>query len=153
MISRVTRLIGTVVLTIVIAITLAACGAESVEVPGETVVVEKEVIKEVQVPGETVVVEKVVTEIVEVPGETVTVEVVKEVQVPGETVAPVEKEVVDRQPVRLMRCRCPATPEVGGVHEVSGRVRWAAAVHNLDVCRAIHHHREESTTARRRYIP
>ena len=93
MISRVKRLIGTVVLTIVIAITLAACGAESVEVPGETVVVEKEVIKEVQVPGETVVVEKVVTEIVEVPGETVTVEVVKEVQVPGETVV-VEKEVV-----------------------------------------------------------
>ena len=93
MISRVIRTIGPVVLTIVIAITLAACGAESVEVPGETVVVEKVVIKEVQVPGETVVVEKVVTEIVEVPGETVTVEVVKEVQVPGETVV-VEKEVV-----------------------------------------------------------
>ena len=94
MISRVTRMIGPVVLTIVIAITLAACGAESVEVPGETVVVEKEVIKEVQdCPVTTVVVEKVVTEIVEVPGETVTVEVVKEVQVPGETVV-VEKEVV-----------------------------------------------------------
>ncbi len=47
----------------------------------------------VEVPGETVVVEKVVTETVEVPGETVTVEVVKEVEVPGETVV-VEKEVV-----------------------------------------------------------
>ena len=62
----------------------AACGGETVEVPGETVVVEKEVIKEVQVPGETVVVEKEVVKTVEVPGETVVVEkeVVKEV--PGE---------------------------------------------------------------------
>ncbi len=86
----------------------AACSSETIEVPGETVVVEKEVIKtvevpgetviqevvkEVQVPGETVVVEKVVTETVEVPGETVVVkeEVVKTVEVPGETVV---KEVV-----------------------------------------------------------
>ena len=71
----------------------AACGSETIEVPGETVVVEKEVIKEVQVPGETVVVEKVVTETIEVPGETITKEVVKTVEVPGETVV-VEKEVV-----------------------------------------------------------
>ena len=71
----------------------AACSSETIEVPGETVVVEKEVIKEVMVPGETVVVEKIVTETVEVPGETVTVEVVKTVEVPGETVV-VEKEVV-----------------------------------------------------------
>ena len=70
----------------------AACGSETIEVPGETVVVKEEVVKEVMVPGETVVVEKVVTETVEVPGETVTVEVVKEVQVPGETVV-VEKVV------------------------------------------------------------
>ena len=88
-----------------------ACAGETVEVPGETVVVEKEVIKtvevpgetvvkevvkEVQVPGETVVVEKVVTETVEVPGETVVVEkeVVKTVEVPGETVTvEVVKEV------------------------------------------------------------
>ena len=59
----------------------AACSSETVEVPGETVVVEKVVTETVQVPGETVVVEKVVTETVEVPGETVTVEVVKEVVV------------------------------------------------------------------------
>ena len=90
----------------------AACSAETVEVPGETVVVEKEVVrtvevpgetvtvevvKEVQVPGETVVVEKVVTETVEVPGETVVVkeEVVKTVEVPGETVTvEVVKEVM-----------------------------------------------------------
>ena len=75
----------------------AACGTDTktIEVPGETVVVEKEVIKEVEVPGETVVVEKEVIKEVEVPGETVVVEkeVVKEVQVPGETVV-VEKEVV-----------------------------------------------------------
>ena len=87
----------------------AACGTERVEVPGETVVVEKEVIKTVEVPGETivkevvktvevpgetVVVEKVVTETVEVPGETVVVEkvVTETVEVPKEVV--VEKEVV-----------------------------------------------------------
>ena len=46
----------------------AACGTETIEVPGETVVVEKEVIKEVMVPGETVVVEKEVVKTVEVPG-------------------------------------------------------------------------------------
>ena len=46
----------------------AACAGETVEVPGETVVVEKEVIKEVMVPGETVVVEKEVVKTVEVPG-------------------------------------------------------------------------------------
>ncbi len=75
----------------------AACGAETetIEVPGETVVVKEEVIKEVEVPGKTVVVEKEVVKEVQVPGETVVVEkeVVKEVQVPGETVV-VEKEVV-----------------------------------------------------------
>ena len=71
----------------------AACGSETVEVPGETVVVEKEVIKTVEVPGETVV--KEVVKEVQVPGETVVVkeEVVKTVEVPGETVV-VEKEVV-----------------------------------------------------------
>ena len=90
----------------------AACAGETVEVPGETVVVEKvvtetvevpgetvvkEVVKEVQVPGETVVVEKEVVKTVEVPGETVVVkeEVVKTVEVPGETVTvEVVKEVM-----------------------------------------------------------
>ena len=43
-------------------------GVKTVEVPGQTVVVEKEVIKTVEVPGETVVVEKEVVKIVEVPG-------------------------------------------------------------------------------------
>ena len=89
----------------------AACSSETIEVPGETVVVKeeviktvevpgetvvKEVVKEVMVPGETVVVEKVVTETVEVPGETVVVEkeVVKTVEVPGQTVTvEVVKEV------------------------------------------------------------
>ena len=71
----------------------AACSSETIEVPGETVVVEKVVTETVEVPGETVVVEKEVIKTVEVPGETVTKEVVKEVMVPGETVV-VEKEVV-----------------------------------------------------------
>ena len=70
--------------------------------PGETVVVEKEVIKEVQVPGETIVVEKEVVKTVEVPVEVIK-EVVREVQVPGETVV-VEKEVVKtvEVPVEVM---------------------------------------------------
>ncbi len=91
---------------------VAAACTETVEVPGETVVVEKvvtetvevpgetvvkEVVKEVQVPGETVVVKEVVTETVEVPGETVVVEkeVIRTVEVPGETVTvEVVKEVM-----------------------------------------------------------
>ena len=72
----------------------AACAGETVEVPGETVVVEKIVTETVEVPGETVVVEKEVIKTVEVPGETVTKEVVKEVMVPGETVV-VEKVVTE----------------------------------------------------------
>ena len=72
----------------------AACGSETVEVPGETVVVEKVVTETVEVPGETVV--KEVIKEVQVPGETVVVkeEVVKEVMVPGETVV-VEKVVTE----------------------------------------------------------
>ena len=60
---------------------------KEVMIPGETIVVEKEVIREVKVPVE-VVVEKEVVKTVEVPGETIVVEreVVKEVQVPGETI-------------------------------------------------------------------
>ena len=72
---------------------VAACAGETVEVPGETVVVEKVVTETVEVPGETVVVEKEVIKTVEVAGETVTKEVIKTVEVPGETVV-VEKEVV-----------------------------------------------------------
>ena len=71
----------------------AACSSETIEVPGETVVVEKVVTETVEVPGETVVVEKEVIRTVEVPGETVTKEVVKEVMVRGETVV-VKEEVV-----------------------------------------------------------
>ena len=76
---------------------VAACGTETVEVPGETVVVEKEVIKTVEVPGETVVVEKEVVKTVEVPGQTVVVEkeVVKEVEAERYT-RNVWGEVVDK---------------------------------------------------------
>ena len=94
----------------------ASCSAETVEVPGEIVVVEKEVVKTVEVPGETVVkevvVEKVITETVQVPGETVVVEkeVVKTVEVPGETVVKevvktveVPKEVVVEKEVEVVK--------------------------------------------------
>ena len=79
---------------IVLVVALACSKAEPAApaASGETVVVEKEVIKEVQVPGETVVVEKEVIKTVEVPVEVIK-EVIKEVQVPGETVI-VEREVV-----------------------------------------------------------
>ena len=78
---------------------LAACG----EATPETVVVEKEVIREV--PVEVVVKEEVIKE-VQVPGETIVVkeEVIKEVQVPGETVV-VTKEVpveVSREVVKVV---------------------------------------------------
>ena len=106
----------------------AACSSETIEVPGETVVVKeeviktvevpgetvvKEVVKEVMVPGETVVVEKVVTETVEVPGETVVIEkvVTETVEVPGETVTvevvkevqvPGETVVVEKEVVKTV---------------------------------------------------
>ena len=88
----------------------AACSAETVEVPGKTVVVEKEVIKTVEVPGETIVVEKEVVKTVEVPGETVTVEVVKTVEVPG------KKYVTDPVIGNVI----PA-PEYGGTLVFAGR--------------------------------
>ena len=77
---------------LIVLVLALACSKTDPGAPGETVVVEKEVVKTVEVPVE-VVVEKEVVKTVEVPGETVIVEVIKEVQVPGETVV-VEKEVV-----------------------------------------------------------
>ena len=89
-----------------VALVAFACGTKEVvktveiKVPGETVVVEKEVIKEVQVE---VVVEKEVVKEVMVPGETIVVEkeVVKTVEVPGQTVV-VEKEVVKEVEVEVV---------------------------------------------------
>ncbi len=73
--SRLLVIVGSALL-----MALAIACTREVEVPGETVVVEKEVIKEVEVPGETVVVEKEVVRTVEVEKE-VEVEVIKEVEV------------------------------------------------------------------------
>ena len=103
-----------VVVTVSAAVLLAvaaACTTETIEVPGETVVVEKEVIKEVQVPGETVVVKEEVIKTVEVPGETIVKEVVKEVQ--GERyVRNVWGELVE-------------TPQHGGTLPIAILVDWA----------------------------
>ena len=79
---------------------LAAACTKEVEVPGETVVVEKEVIKEVQVPGETVVVEK---------------EVVKTVEVEKEVV----KEVVAERFVTNVWGQVVETPQYGGTIPLS----------------------------------
>ena len=60
-------------LAVMLTIFFAACTTtETVEVPGETVVVEKEVVKEIQVPGETVVVQEEVVKIVELRQQYVT---------------------------------------------------------------------------------
>ncbi len=80
---------------------LAVACTREVEVPGETVVVEKEVVKTVEIPGETVVVEKEVVKTVEVPGETVVKEVVKTV----ETRSPLENGAAWRLPARWAAAR------------------------------------------------
>ena len=81
---------------------------------------EKVVVEEVEVPGETVVVEKVVEKVVveevEVPGETVVVERVVEVEVPGETVV-VEKVRVEEK-VREVIVRVATEPKYGGTLRV-----------------------------------
>ena len=107
--SRKMRLVGVLfVLAALAALAAVACTKEvvkEVEVPGETIIVEKEVVKEVEVEvivekevvkevEVEVIVEKEVVKTVEVPGETIVEkEVVKTVEVPGETII-VEKEVV-----------------------------------------------------------
>ena len=117
------RMVATFALLLIVALALA-CEKEvirEVEVPGETVIVEKEVVREI--PGQRVVVEKEV--VVEVPGETMIVEkevvvekeVIKEVpveriveieketvkivEVPGETVV-VEREVIKEVPIETI---------------------------------------------------
>ena len=86
-----------IIITFVAALLMSlalACASDTVQVPGETVIVEKEVVKTVEVEKPVEIVKEVV-KTVEVPGETVVVEkeVVKTVEMPGETVI-VEKEVV-----------------------------------------------------------
>ena len=113
--SRLLVIVGSALL-----MALAIACTREVEVPGETVVVKKEVIKEVEVPGETVVVEKEVvrTVEVEVPVEK---EVVKTVEVPGETVV-VEtiKEVeVMAQPEGYVHRALEPFPKRGGTLRTS----------------------------------
>ena len=78
-------------------LTLVAACTETVEVPGETVIVEKEVIKEVEVPGETVIVEK---------------EVIKEVEKIVEVIATAVPEMQD--PGFVLRA-LEANPKRGGI--------------------------------------
>ena len=102
----------------------AACTKE-IEVPGETVIVEKEVVKTVEVPGETIVVEKEVVKTVEVPGQTVVVE--KEVKVPGETVV-VTKEVVREVPSGKNYVTDPTTGKAVSAPQYGGTITpWAGA--------------------------
>jgi len=94
----------------------SACTTETIEVPGETVVVEKIVKETVEVPGETVVVEKIVKETVEVPGETVVVEkeVVKTVEVVKAVPVEVVKEVRSGYVVDPSTGNVVSPPEYGG---------------------------------------
>ena len=89
---------------------LASACTREVEVPGETVVVEKEVVKEVMIPGETVVVEKEVVKTVQVPGETVVVEKEVPVEVEVEKIVEVEKVVEVEKIVEVVKEAAP-TPE------------------------------------------
>ena len=101
----------------------AACTKE-IEVPGETIIVEKEVVKTVEVPGETIVVEKEVVKTVEVPGQTVVVEKVVVKEVPGETVV-VTKEVVREVPGQNYVFD-PATGKTWTAPQYGGTLTWAA---------------------------
>ena len=112
------------VLGLVFAMAMVACG----EATPETVIVEKEVIREV--PVEVVVKEEVIKE-VEVPGETVVVEkeVIKEVEVPGETIVvtkevpvEVEKEVVVVQTLEVVK-EIPAPDKFGESPKLAALVR------------------------------
>jgi len=103
--------LGAVALAI-IALVAAACGKETVtviekvEVPGETIIVEKEIVKEVQVPGETIIVEKEVIR-----------EVIKEVEVAGK-----EKEKVLN--VRMSSMVPAYNPHTGGSGAVTIVLGW-----------------------------
>ena len=116
------RWIVVVAAAAMLSVLAAACGeTKTIEVPGETVVVKEEVIKEVQVPGETVVVEKEVVKEVEVPGETVVVEkeVVKTVEVEKvvagpERVVVKEVEVESERYVRNVWGELVERPQYGG---------------------------------------
>ena len=113
-----------IVFGLILAVAMAACG----EATPETVIVEKEVIREV--PVEVVVKEEVIKE-VQVPGETVIVtkEVVKEVMVKGETVVvtkevPVEvvKEVVTFKTTEVIK-EIPAPNKFGESPKMATLVR------------------------------
>ncbi len=111
----------------VFLIATVACGStETIEVPVEKVVTQ-EVIKTVEVPGETVVVEKEVVRTVEVekPVEVVK-EVVKTIEVPGETVV-VEKTV--EVPVEVEKI---VTQEVVKTVEVEREALSPLVVGNLN---------------------
>ena len=83
----------------------AACGTETIEVPGQTVVVEKVVTQTVEVPGETVVkevevpvvVEKEVIRVIEVPAE------------PAEPIAVAADQIVDPRTGKMIN-----PPQYGG---------------------------------------
>jgi len=69
------KLVMTAIAMSLVLFVAAACTKEVVkEVPGETIIVEKEVVKEVEVPGETIIVEQEVVKEVKVAGETIIVE-------------------------------------------------------------------------------
>lgn len=98
---------------------LAAACTKEVTVPGETVVVEKEVIKTIEVPGETVIKEvvKEVVKVVEVKGETVFIE--KESA----------KEVERTKPVYGGTLRVAMNDDVGGTWEACTFAGFAALKH------------------------
>ena len=131
-----------------------ACGStetvvERVEVPGETVVVEKEVVKTVEVPGQTVTVEKEVVKTVEVPGETKIVEkirtVVEKVEVAGETIE-VEKivtkdRIITKEVEKIVKVEVEVPVPEGPKREIAfGGLNWDSALVQNGVARYIVEH-------------
>ena len=137
-----------VLLSIFIAVLAFGCAGETqivekiVEVPVEKIVTQ-EVVKTVEVPGETVVVEKEVVKTVEVPGETKVVEkirtVVEKVELPGETVV-VEKEIVKEvEKIVTVEVEVPV-PEGPKREIVFGGLNWDSALVQNGVARYIVEH-------------
>ena len=119
------RIALTLMLGLILAVALAACGgdeapaAQIIEVPGETIIIEKEVI--VEVPVEVVVEREVIKEI-RVPGVTVMVEKIIEVMAPktfGE--APMLAQLVQAGQLPPVKERLPNEPLVMPVFSEIGK--------------------------------
>jgi peptide/nickel transport system substrate-binding protein len=124
---RTVKWLGLSLVLIVLTLTAVACtgDAEVIEVPGETIIVEKEVVKEVQVAGETIIVEKEVVKEVQVAGETIIVEkeVVRTVEVPVEKIVTVEVAAAAEEKILTIGLVSDTTPTTWSPM-IQGAAHW-----------------------------